>query len=225
MDVGELIVEAGGAIDVSGLGYRPGHDAIRTTVWRATRAAAATSAKGGQHNSDTIGETFGSVYRPQEAGGGARYRGLGGGVVRIDADRVQIDGVIRADGFGSRERQDDGGAGGSVWIRTAVAGGNGHDRGAGQRGPTTRATAAGGGGAIAVEYSSSRAGHDPARCALSATTGSYGSSRRRRLGLHLRPGLDLRRPAGRQRRDRRHHRPARVRHRDGPGRHRAARRW
>ena len=42
---------------------------------------------------DPAAETFGSVYYPQENGGGSRYYGRGGGTVRIVADRVQVDGV------------------------------------------------------------------------------------------------------------------------------------
>ncbi len=46
------------------------------------------------------GETYGSVYTPQENGAGGYFDSgsSGGGAVRITADRVQIDGVIRANG-------------------------------------------------------------------------------------------------------------------------------
>ena len=70
---------------------------------------------------DPAAETFGSVYYPQENGGGGRYYGRGGGTVRIVADRVQVDGAIRANG----QTSNDGSAGGSVWITTGALAGVG----------------------------------------------------------------------------------------------------
>ena len=74
VDVGELIVEAGGAIDVSGLGYPP------TTTYPGhglggTASGGSHIGQGGQHGTTRSAETFGSVYRPQEAGGGGYVRG------------------------------------------------------------------------------------------------------------------------------------------------------
>jgi hypothetical protein len=142
LDVGELVIESGGAIDASALGFPsgttyPGHTPSGTSA-------------GGSHlglgGGGNAGETFGSVYRPQESGGGANSGVRGGGVVRIIADRVQIDGDIRANG-GSANR---GSAGGSVWITTSALAGTGSIEASG--GDACCGNGTGGGGAIAVRY-------------------------------------------------------------------------
>jgi hypothetical protein len=146
IEVRELVVETGGSIEVDGRGYPlnvtyPGH-------------VVPTSASGGSHLgeggvSGVAGETFGSVYRPQENGGGSASLGVGGGVVRVLAERVQIDGVIRANGTGG----DRGGAGGSVWITTGVLSGSGSIEAVGGNSAGGSTRGSGGGGAIALEYS------------------------------------------------------------------------
>jgi hypothetical protein len=61
------------------------------------------------------------VYFPRENGAGGGINGMGGGVIRIVADRVQVDGAVRADGV----VVENGGAGGSVWITTGSLAGGG----------------------------------------------------------------------------------------------------
>ena len=146
IQVRELVVEAGGAIDVSGRGY-PG-----TTTYPGV--APSGYYDGGSHlgeggvNSPPPAGTFGSVERPQELGGGGRNTsGSGGGVVRIVAERVQIDGTIQA--HGSKSNQ--GGAGGSVWLTTGELAGSGSIE---VNGADSNGDGAGGGGAIAIEYTS-----------------------------------------------------------------------
>src|SRR6185369_5107341 len=137
IDVGELVVKAGGVIDVSGRGYPasvtyPGHAAPGSFT------AGSHMGEGGV-SSPPAGETFGSLYFPQENGSGG-WGSRGGGAVRILANRVQVDGTIRANGESTCRS----GAGGSVWIRSStslagtgsiepvhVAGGHGLDRGDG----------------------------------------------------------------------------------------------
>ena len=88
------------------------------------------------------------MERPQELGGGGRNTsGSGGGVVRIVAERVQIDGTIQA--HGSKSNQ--GGAGGSVWLTTGELAGSGSIE---VNGADSNGDGAGGGGAIAIEYTS-----------------------------------------------------------------------
>jgi hypothetical protein len=162
LEVGELVVEAGGAIDASGLGFAPG-----STY---PGHGASGSNNGGSHlgqggvNGGSAGATFGSVYRPQEPGGGGGSSGRGGGVIRIVADRVQVDGEIRANG-GSANR---GGAGGSVWITTSAVAGTGSIEARGGGACCNLGT--GGGGAIAVEYASLEAGSTLLDSLSTATT-------------------------------------------------------
>ncbi|HSF39576.1 MAG TPA: hypothetical protein VLT87_07265, partial [Thermoanaerobaculia bacterium] len=147
IEVGELVVKAGGAIDVSGRGYPatvtyPGH-------------TAPGGESGGSHLGEggpdgPAGQTFGSVTFPRENGGGGRWIGRGGGAVKIVADRVQVDGVIRANG----ETQTSGGAGGSVWIKTAALAGSGSIEARGGSSSSCCSDGSGGGGAISIEYGS-----------------------------------------------------------------------
>jgi len=146
---GDLIIEPGGTIDVSNLGYAAGQSYPGASV--APGGAGGSHMGGGGNGS---GGSFGSVYQPLEKGAGSGSSGRGGGSVRISARNVVIDGSIRANG----ETQSRGGAGGSVWIAASgtfsgegaieVQGGN----------ATSGTVGGGGGGAISVEYLSGTGG-------------------------------------------------------------------
>jgi hypothetical protein len=145
----ELRIDAGGTIDATGRGYT-----LNTTYPGATTPANGSGGShigtGGLWDSPT-GSTFGSVYQPQEAGaGGESGAGLtGGGVIRIQAASVVLDGTIRADGV-SADGQSRGGAGGSVWISAAAMSGTGSVSANGSHANY----GSGAGGSIAIEYSS-----------------------------------------------------------------------
>ena len=97
------------------------------------------------------GETFGSVYRPRESGGGGGYGAMrGGGALRVTAERVQIDGALRANGQNGCEAA----AGGSVWVQTGVLAGAGVIESKGGDVNYPACESSGGGGAVAVEYAS-----------------------------------------------------------------------
>ncbi|MGH3862295.1 MAG: hypothetical protein ACRDSQ_22380, partial [Actinokineospora sp.] len=151
IEVRELVVEAGGTIDVSSRGYPagqtyPGH------AMPSTGHGGSHLGEGGSNPLDGgRGETFGSVYFPRENGGASVYV-RGGGAVQVVAERAVIDGVIRADGqSGCR-----GGAGGSVWVKTLELSGTGTIEAKG--GTQSCGGGSGGGGAIAVEYTRLAAG-------------------------------------------------------------------
>jgi len=152
IEVGELVVKAGGVIDVSARGYAAG-------VTYPNHAASTTGGSGGSHlgegsTSGSAYETFGSVYFPRENGSGSGDSGRGGGAVRVVAQRAQIDGAIRANGGpGCR-----GGAGGSVWVRTGALSGTGTIEAKGGDGTCNNGDYTGGGGAISVEHTSLEAG-------------------------------------------------------------------
>jgi hypothetical protein len=147
---GTLTIESGALIDVTGRGYAP----------NASYAGATTpgDASGGAHIgvgglwSNPLGTSFGSVYRPREAGGGAGNRSnpYGGGIVRLTAGTLQLDGAIRANGVFENDRS---GAGGSVWITATTLAGDGTvDANGADVNGNYYSLGAGGGGAIAVEY-------------------------------------------------------------------------
>jgi len=139
---GATYVGCGGAIDVTGRGYPAG----TTYPGHVNR----TSASGGSHLGEggpyaVVAETFGSVYFPQENGGGGEFY-RGGGAIHIRAERVQVDGSILANGQPGNRL----GAGGSVWIETASLGGTGTIEAKG--GSSTDSYGSGGGGAISIFY-------------------------------------------------------------------------
>jgi Bacterial Ig-like domain/Carboxypeptidase regulatory-like domain/F5/8 type C domain len=141
-----VFVACGGAIDTSGRGYTDNN-----TYPNETEPGGATGGshigRGGLYNGP-YGTTYGSIYRPQEAGsaGGCCTSGPGGGVVRISAPSIAIDGAVRANGATGYDRS---GAGGSVWITAARLNGNGAIEVNGG-GPAYHGIGAG--GAIAVEF-------------------------------------------------------------------------
>ncbi len=139
---GALTVQ--GSIDVGGRGYGNNQsypDAVQPYAY-----------VGGSHIGGGkwvgSGSTYGSVYRPMEAGGSAFAGdwGMGGGVVRIQSGQLVVDGSIRANAHDELSRT---AAGGSIWITTGTIRGNGTIEANGGQSYYE----AGGGGAIAVEYS------------------------------------------------------------------------
>ena len=144
IEASNLTVAATASIDVTSLGYSE-----RTTY---PGAVPQISARGGSHmgvggSSDTYATTFGSVYQPQELGGGGG-NGPGGGAISIRATTMNVDGVIRANG---ETIVDGSGAAGSIWIRTSKITGSGIVEANGG-GATYAPRGAGGGGAVALEY-------------------------------------------------------------------------
>ncbi len=150
--VRELVVEAGGAIDVSERGYGPGVTYPGAVV-SGVQAGGSHLGEGGPIVSRAVGETYGSVSSPRENGAGPDFTARGGGAVRVIAERVQVDGAIRANGQSFNR----GAAGGSVWITTGELSGSGAIEAKGGNG-TLSSEGSGGGGAIAVEYTTLDAG-------------------------------------------------------------------
>jgi hypothetical protein len=154
-----------GSINVDGHGY-----GSNASYPGATTPGDAT---GGSHMglggvwSNPQPSTFGSVYRPMEAGGGAGNGGAGGGVVRIQAANVVVSGTIYARGAAT----DRSGAGGSIWITTGKISGTGRI----DVGSYNIYYGAGGGGAIAIEYT------DPTST-IPTTAMATGTSNQGRLG-------------------------------------------
>jgi hypothetical protein len=113
---GTVTIEAGALIDLSSRGYGIGAAPPGVTP-------ASGYANGGTHGgSGGLGEFYDSVYEPWLAGaggtGGNASGKPGGGVVRIEANNVQLDGQIRVRG-GETCNGEGGGAGGAVFIAAA----------------------------------------------------------------------------------------------------------
>lgn len=140
LTAGTIYVGCGGAIDASARGYASNG----TYPGAATPFAYTGGSHIGRGRGFGAGSTFGSIYRPAEPGGSAYASGAGGGVLRIQATDLTIDGAIRANG----EDVHRSGAGGSVWITTGRVAGNGSIEARGG----SAGHVAGGGGAIALDY-------------------------------------------------------------------------
>ncbi|MCP4659314.1 MAG: hypothetical protein GY856_28220, partial [bacterium] len=150
---GDLVIEAGAAIDVSYLGY-PANTTYPDEI---------ASSRGGSHlgygGGGNTGSTYGSVYRPQENGAGGYWNSSslrGGGTVRILAANltlVDATSAIRANGSPGISPSPRGSAGGSVWITVsgAISGAGTIEAGGGALADGNN-YGSGGGGAIAVEY-------------------------------------------------------------------------
>ncbi|WP_100922754.1 Ig-like domain-containing protein [Candidatus Thiodictyon syntrophicum] len=160
-----VVVESGGAIDVTGRGYLGGNKSgLGETAHTLGFAAGAQRGHGGSHGglgasysgaSGNASPVYGDPARPNRLGsGGGAWGGVGGdggGYVRIQAsESVIVEGAIRADGSLSSSSASGEGAGGSVWITTA------HLAGAGSisaNGGTTNGGnhVGGGGGRVAID--------------------------------------------------------------------------
>jgi hypothetical protein len=162
LDMQTVNVKGGGAIDASTRGYQ--NNASHPSAGQPYQYV------GGSHigvsTGGRSGLTFGSIYRPQESGGGAYSGSAGGGAVRIKAaTSVTVDGAIRSNGADSGDRS---GAGGSVWITTAKISGAGSIE---VRGGNVYYEK-GGGGAIALEYTDATSTF-PSVITRGGTTGTY----------------------------------------------------
>ena len=159
-----LDVQEGGAIDVSGRGYKGGTSATGqagTGVGNST-ATGSGSRTGGSHgglgrhgNSGTpAGSAHGSVYRPRHlGGGGGSYNnstpgGDGGGFIElIIGDELTVNGEVRADG---QSAYGAGGGGGGIYVDAPVLVGQGTITANGGDGHADYNTGGGGGGRIAA---------------------------------------------------------------------------
>ncbi|HEU4886969.1 MAG TPA: Ig-like domain-containing protein, partial [Thermoanaerobaculia bacterium] len=153
MTADDVFVECGATFDANGQGY-----AANTTYPGASLPSAAGAGShigyGGRAaniNGTVVASTFGSVYSPQEAGGGGEntdFGRAGGGIIQINAGTIVNDGVIRAQGKDDSGGATRGGGGGSIWITATTIGGIGTVDARGGNGYYT----GGGGGAVSITY-------------------------------------------------------------------------
>jgi hypothetical protein len=154
---GAIVVDATSRIDVSGKGYLGGMSGGNTSPYGRTlgNAPASQLNLGGSYGgygyrSGNVNPmpVYGDFQDPNELGsGGSSYAsghvgGNGGGLVRLKADSLTLNGRILADGgYGTRD-----GSGGGVRIEVATLSGTGSVEAKGG------ASGMGGGGRIAVHY-------------------------------------------------------------------------
>jgi hypothetical protein len=164
---GLLTVADGARIDATGKGL--GEQRTVEPVGL-TEVSGSRLGNGGSHggagglfsDAGTLAPVFDDPEHPSlPGGGGGRNRGdsignagSGGGVIRISAGALQVDGAVLADGSGSTNIIGGSGAGGSIAIRAGTFSGAGVIA---ARGPQARdaAQGGGGGGLVIVEYGAS----------------------------------------------------------------------
>jgi len=168
-----LSVDASSKIDASFKGY-PGGKSAAPLGMGPPGLPAGGELTGGSHGGlgghpaslsrEDAQPVHGDPRRPADAGGGGSTSGTsgnrggsGGGIVRIRADVIELNGVIAADGEGAPAVSVGGGAGGSVWIECQRIAGPGRISAAGGSVPKTGnpQPGAGGGGRIALHVSGS----------------------------------------------------------------------
>ncbi len=157
---GTLLVDGTSRIDVSGKGYLGGRTTGNTTLGAATELAGGSYAGWGGGNGiyGSINATYGDFADPDDWGSGGgnspRYGtigGTGGGLARITAANLVLDGHIKANGeFGQA-----GGSGGGIYVTVAALTGSGQIEASG--GGSYQG--AGGGGRVAV-YAQDFSGFD-----------------------------------------------------------------
>ncbi|MGZ8810455.1 MAG: hypothetical protein ACXW29_04875, partial [Thermoanaerobaculia bacterium] len=174
---GVITVESGGAIDATGRGFG-GSLTYPGATLPGSVSAGSHLGVGGVGNPPAA-STFGSVYRPLEAGGGGEHPNpdagqAGGGVIHLTAANIINDGAIRANGadrtccFGVR-----GGAGGSIWIASPALGGTGVVE---ARGSDTYDGPTGGGGAVSIESAGTSVLPWPVNANPGSYAGGYGAT-------------------------------------------------
>ncbi len=160
-----VTIDAGSSINVDGCGYLGAFQSGNNTTSGMTYPNTITNGSGkynggsyggmgGRYTSQTINDTYGSLYAPflPGSGGGGEstsYRGTnGGGVVRINANELNHNGTISSNGQ-STTNWGGAGSGGSIWLQVDTLRGTGSIQANGGSSPYV---GAGGGGRIALYY-------------------------------------------------------------------------
>ncbi|HXA17287.1 MAG TPA: Ig-like domain-containing protein [Thermoanaerobaculia bacterium] len=164
INAGTMTVDATSRIDASGKGYQGAVNDYGitwpfTTTGGSNQGSAGSHGGEGGHGGSPFAATFGSAFDPNEPGGAGGHSGTyagneGGGIIRIKAQSLNLDGSILANGFYANQLNAGSGAGGSIRIDAGSFAGAGavHANGA----DAAPFNFGGGGGRIAI-YATSMA--------------------------------------------------------------------
>jgi len=165
---GTLSIDSTSKIDVSSRGYLGGNSGGNSSTYGRTVGNTITGGSnyygggsyggyGGSYSNYAVAAVYGDPANPNDLGSGGgcgNTGGNGGGLVRIKAQSLILDGSILADG-GNAQYNGGGGSGGGIRIDATTLAGSGYIY---ARGGTTQNTnytsGGGGGGRIAVYYGS-----------------------------------------------------------------------
>ena len=159
-----LVVEAGSAIDVVGMGFGAGSgpgfgDAPHDFTLMVGGGGGSYGGYGGSSpEAETHNISYGQITTPTNlgSGGGTDFAGgaAGGGAVKVVVGgAIWVDGQVVADGADGTNGGSGGGSGGSIWLTSATFGGAGTISANGGAGEPSDG-GGGGGGRIAVYYGS-----------------------------------------------------------------------
>ncbi len=166
LTVGTLLIEAGSRIDVSGRGYAGGLTATAPALQQGRTLGnlpGSTRRNGGSYgglgafgNQERIvNDIYGDLRNPNElgSGGGADFgpAGSGGGLLRLVAQQILLEGEILANGLNG-SRYAGGGSGGGIFIQAGSMSGAGSIRANGGAIDGFAESGGGGGGRIALFY-------------------------------------------------------------------------
>jgi hypothetical protein len=161
----EVIIDESSSIDVTARGYLGGYEGDNNSPWGRTYGNVTTDGSknfsggsfggyGGQYYSNPLNKPYGSPYDPTDPGsGGGGYNtndhgGNGGGVIRVNAAELVLDGSILSNG-GNSNPYSGGGSGGSICIHTAALSGIGLIK---ANGGEANERGSGSGGRVAIYY-------------------------------------------------------------------------
>ena len=158
---GTVMVSSDSRIDVSGTGYGPGYGSGNTTVGGATGLSGGSYGGRGNSSGGSTCVVYGDYAAPEEPGSGSgpgngnTSGAAGGGLVRITAGTLWLDGQLLADGGSATGGGNNGcgGSGGGIYVAVGTLQGSGLMRaqgGSGGLNPIGGLGGAGGGGRIAV---------------------------------------------------------------------------
>ena len=158
--LGEVLVDSTSRIDVTGKGYAAHYTRGNTLQGGATSNSGGSHGGLGGSNDGQTNAVYGEYRDPDDfgAGSGITMNGAGnagGGMVRITAGTLQLDGEVLANGgegaLGPYGNGSGGGAGGSIYIAVGTLGGTGSIEAAGgAKAGSWTYMAGGGGGRVAV---------------------------------------------------------------------------
>jgi hypothetical protein len=185
INAGSITIQAGGALTADSLGFPAAQGPGAGGVNFSTLAGSGASYGGFGANNVAFGgggTVYGSVTAPVDrgsGGGNGSSGGTGGGLLRLTANSLTVDGTLSANGGRGSISSAGGGSGGSVVINAGTLHGSGliaADGGAGGANSATNSGGGGGGGRVAIQYSSNAfTGTLSARGGVGVLTGGAGT--------------------------------------------------
>ena len=160
---GTLTIDSTSRIDVSSRGYMEGRTNGNTTAGAATGSSGGSYGGYGYSIAGSRNTAYGDFTNPNHVGSGAGLNGnggRGGGLVRITAQTIDLDGSVLANGESRSGNYEGGGSGGGIYLNVDTLNGNGTIQAMGGNGRYHSSVSSadggsGGGGRVAIYYETS----------------------------------------------------------------------